>query len=288
MKTWKYFLFGGIVALLSACVLREAEPSTKQEVFLFTDELTETDSSLIQEFEKSTKCNVRIVFLSPEEYLSKVNKDRFNTGADVLWFSNDSVREKLYEFNHLITIESEEWNHLEGEFFIKHKLWFPVCHDPLVLTKPKDSIDCANINFNTWHKKDSISPKYIYPWILTKYKYSIEKTALNHVLIPTKERKIANEHIWNLSSLAKKYTEVDTNFNKNNYFCKQLISVNKKHITQLSCLYLAKYARNRKNGNKLISWLINRHKQISSARNELSCTKNTSSSYTIQQLALLF
>ena len=288
MNYWKLLTFTGILGLLGACVLREAEPSAKQEVFLFTDELTETDSSLIKEFEKSTKCNVRIVFLSPEEYLTKVGKNRFNTGADVLWFSNDSVREKLYQSSHLMPIDNKEWNNLEGEFYVKHQLWFPICHDPLVLTKAKDSTDCANINFNTWHKKDSISPKYIYPWILPKYKYAIEKTALNGTLVPNKNRKIGNEYIWNLSSLAKKYTEVDSTFNKNKYFCKQLISVNKRHITQLSCLYLAKYARNRKNGDLLIGWLVNHHKQISSARNELSCTKNVTPSYTIKQLALLF
>jgi len=274
--------------MMGACVLREAEPSTKQEVFLFTDELTEVDSSLIKEFERSTKCNVRIVFLTAEEYLIKVGKDRFNTGADVLWFSNDSVREKLYQSNSLLAIDNKDWNNLEGEFYVKHKLWFPICHDPLVLTKPKDSTDCVNINFNTWHKKDSASPKYVYPWILSKYAYSIEKTALKGVLLPNKDRKIANEYIWSLSSLTKKYIEVDTTFNKNKYYCKQLISVNKTHITQLNCMYLAKYARNRKNGNLLINWLVNRHKQIASSRNELSCTKDTPPSYTIQQLSLLF
>jgi hypothetical protein len=227
MKRWKFLFLAGSIALLSACVLREAKPSLSQEVFLFTDKLTDTDSSLIKEFEKSTKCNVRIVFLSPEEYLEKVNKDRFNTGADVLWFSNDSVRQKLYEFNYVVPIDNKEWNNLEGEFYVKHRLWFPVCHDPLVLTTPKDSTACANINFNTWHKKDSASPKFVYPKILKEYKYSIEKTALSNVLLPNKHRKIVNESVWNLSSLARKYTEIDTNFNKNNYFCKQLISVNK-------------------------------------------------------------
>jgi len=288
MKRWKYLLFTGTFALLGACVLREAKPSLNQEVFLFTDNLTDTDSTLIKEFEKSTKCNVRIVFLSPEEYLEKVSKDRFNTGADVLWFSHDSVREKLYEFNYLVPIDNKEWNNLEGEFYVKHKLWFPVCHNPLVLTTPKDSTACANINFNTWHKKDSASPKFIYQKTLAEYKYSIEKTALNKVLIPNKNRKIVNESIWDLSSLARKYTEVDTNFNRNKYYCKQLISVNKHHITKLSCLYLARYARNLRNGNKLISWMVSHQKQIASSRNELSCTKHVTPSYTIQQLELLF
>lgn len=279
-------MFGSIC--LASCVLREAKPSAKQEVFLFTDELTETDSSLIEEFEKSSKCNVRIVYLSPQEYLTKVGNDKFNTGADVLWFSNDSIKEKLYEYNYIVPIDLNDWDELQGEFYIKHRQWYPICHNPLVLAKPKDSSDCANINFNTWHKKDSISPKFVYPQTLSTYKYVVKKSALSNVLLPNKHRKIANEYVWNLSSLAKKYMEVDTNFNQNKYYCKQLLSINKKHITQTSCLYLAKYARNNRNGNKLISWLVNHKKQIASARNQLPCAKSVTPNYTIQQLSLFF
>lgn len=290
MKTTSIFFLAALALVFGSCVLREADPDRKQEVYLFTDQLTEADSSIIKEFERHSKCDVKIVFLSAEEYLQKVRSDRYNTGADVLWFSNDSIREKLYENGHLYSIKSTQWDELEGEFSPKHQLWFPVCHDPLVLAKPKDSLrDCANINFKTWHVKDSMSPKFISTKLLSTYSFELKQNALSPILVNTSgRRKLSNETIWSLSSLAKKQVVVDSTFRKERYACKHLISINKKHITRLSCVYIARYARNLQNANRLTSWLISHHQRIASARNQLSCVKNTSPNYIIRDMTLFF
>lgn len=275
--------------LLGSCVLREAKPSQKQEVFLFTDQLTEMDSTIIRDFERKTKCDVKIRIVKPEEYLEKASLNFYNNGADVLWFSNDSIREKLYEKGYLSKISSKDWNGLESEFSVSHQLWFPVCHDPLVVTKPMDSIrDCRSINFNTWHKKDSLSPKFISTRLKQQYLFDIKRNDLSQILMMGKSRKPSNETIWKLSALAKKYTEADSTFHEEKYYCKNLISLHKKHLTITSCLFKARYSRNGQNANLLIEWLVNRHKSIASARYQLSCKKNTEANYIIRNMSLNF
>ena len=273
--------------LLGSCVLQEAKPSKKQEVFLFSDQLTEMDSTIIRDFERKTKCKVRIRIIKPEDFLASATNDLYNCGADVLWFSNDSVREKLYERGYLSKISSKDWKELESEFSVSHQLWFPVCHDPLVVTKPTDSLqDCRSINFNTWHRKDSLSPNFISRKLKQQYLFDIKKNDLSSILLMGKSRKPSNETIWKLSALAKKYTEVDSTFREEKYHCKNLISFHKKHLTIMNCLYKVKYARNGQNANLLIDWLGSRHKSISSARYQLSCRKNTEASYIIRNMSL--
>lgn len=287
MNVQKFIFFTAVSFLLGSCVLNEARPDRRQEVFLFTDELTDTDSLIIQEFEKKTKCNVRIRFIEPEKYFEQAKSDRYNTGADILWFSNDSIREKLHENGLLAPIQSKKWKDLESEFSTKHKLWFPVCHDPLVLTKPKDTInDCKTINFNTWHKKDSLSPKFYNQKLLKRYYFAISRNELKDVLLGSKYRKVSNETLWSISTLAKKQTEFDSTFRAERYYCKHLISYRKKHISQKSCLFIAKYSRNGSNAKFLVSWIIDRHKNVAAARNQLSCIKNTEPNYIIRNMSL--
>ena len=275
--------------LLGSCVLSEAEPSQKQEVFLFTDQLTEMDSTIIRDFERKTKCDVRIRIVSAEDYLAKASVNFYNNGADVLWFSNDSIREKLYERGYLSKIDSKDWNELESEFNVSHQLWFPICHDPLVVTKPADSLrDCRSVNFSTWHKKDSLSPNFINAKLKQQYLFDIKRNDLSQILMMGKKRKPSNETIWKLSALAKKYTETDSTFREEKYACKNLISFRKKHLTITNCLFKAKYARNGQNANLLINWLIGRHKSISSSRYQLSCKKNTEANYIIRNMSLNF
>ena len=280
-----FILVTGI--FLGSCVLRDAKPAQKQEVYLFTDELTQADSTVIKDFERKTKCNVRIQFMKPEEYLKKAAANKYNSGADVLWFSNDSIREKLYEHALLSKINSNDWKELESEFSVQNQLWFPICHDPLLVTKPIDSTkDCRSINFNNWHRKDSLSPNFINLKLKQEYFFSIKNNVLAPIILMGKNRKPSNEMIWKLSALAKKYTEVDSNFHEARYYCKNLISYHKKHITSISCLYKAKYCRNGQNANLLIDWLVKRHKFISSSRYQLSCRKNTEANYIIRNMSL--
>jgi hypothetical protein len=93
MLNWKiYVLFAGLFMGLHSCVLDEAKPSAHEKVIVYTDVYCPADSMFIKEFEASKKISVQVVYQTSAEIARTIQKNKFNTGIDVLLLSSDSLR----------------------------------------------------------------------------------------------------------------------------------------------------------------------------------------------------
>ncbi len=280
----------GCLTFLFSCVLKSAEPVRKKELVIGYQSLNATDSTVIAGFEKKYNCDVTLKYITAEDYLELAAKKPYDTGIDVILISSDSIRKQLYERNALYPLRTlDGFNDLERQFQNKHKLWYPLYHDPLVVTRPADSLqDCRAINFDTWHAKDSMKPHVYKKTQLSKYRYAIEGSKLKDVLLGGKNRRFSNETLWQLSQLADIQTSTDTTYIKRLHSCKYVVNQQKHSLTLMTSLSISKYARNRGTAILLINWFSSHNKQISSGRNQLSCVRNPQNNYIIRNLMLIY
>lgn len=279
-----------VLGVLFSCVLKSAEPPRKKELVVGYQSLNATDSSVIAQFEKKYNCEVTLKFITAEDYLELAVKNPYNTDIDVMFLSSDSVRTQLYERNALYALKTiEGFNDLERQFQNKHKLWYPLYHDPLIVTRPADSLkDCKAINFDTWHEKDSLKPHQYKKTQLAKYRYVIANSKLKDVLLGGRNRKFSNETLWQLSQLAEMQISNDTTYIKRLHSCKYVINQKKHSLTMMTSVSISKYARNRGTAILFINWFSRYNQQISSGKNQLSCVRNPQNNYIIKNLMLIY
>jgi len=279
-----------LLVLFSSCVLKSAEPAKRKELIVGYQHLNATDSSVIEGFQKKYNCEVTLKYISAEDYLELATKKPYDTGIDVIFISSDSVRAQLYERGSLYTMKTVEgFDDLERQFQNKHKLWYPLYHDPLIVTRPADSLmDCRAINFDVWHAKDSMKPQLYKKTQLSKYRYAIEDSKLKDVLLGGKNRRFSNETIWQLSQLADIQISNDTTYIKRLHSCKYVINQKKHSLTLMTSVSISKYARNRGSALLFVNWMSKHNKQISFGKNQLSCVSNAQNNYIIKNLSLIY
>ena len=282
---WKiYVLFSGLSIGLNSCVLDEAKPSVHEKVVVYTDFYCPADSLFIQEFEESKKISVQVVYQTKDEIARSIQKNKFNTGIDVLLLSSDSLREALYNQSLFSQLRSRIFfRNMDRQFSNNHGYWVPICHNPLVLVTQKDSSsNCINLNWEKL-KKDSIHPEMEVESNLNAYLVKLGKTTKFSSIAKSKAPTNPNYRIYTLSQIAA-FSDKDFHYEKSN--CFYFLVENQRFMTNFTSISLYKHSRNKVASQQFIEFFCRYQHQIASNRNQLSTFKTIQPNFLIRGLEI--
>lgn len=282
---WKiYVLFSGLSIGLNSCVLDEAKPSVHEKIVVYTDSYCPADSLFIQEFEQSRKISVQVVYQTKDEIAKSINKNKFNTGIDVLLLSSDSLRENLYNQSLFSQLRGRSFfRNMDRQFNNNHGYWVPICHDPLVLVTEKDSsANCTGLN---WAKlgKDSIHPKIAVESNLNSYLMKLGKTGKFSAIAKSKAPANSKYSIYTLSQIAA-FSDRDFHYEKSN--CFYFLVENQRFMTNITSISLYKHSRNKVASQQFIEFFCRYQHQIAANRNQLSTFKTIQPNFLIRGLEI--
>jgi ABC-type Fe3+ transport system substrate-binding protein len=282
---WKiYVLFSGLSIGLHSCVLEEAKPSAHEKIVVYTDFYCPADSLFIQEFEQSKKISVQVVYQNKDEIAKSIQKNKFNTGIDVLLLSSDSLRENLYNQSLFSQLRGRSFfRNMDRQFSNNHGYWVPICHNPLILVTIKDSsANCLRLNWNKL-KKDSIHPKIAIESNLNSYLIKLGKTDKFSSIAKSKAPVNAKYRIYTLSQIAA-LSDRDYHFEKSN--CFYFLVENQRFMTNFTSISLYKHSRNKVASQQFIEFFCRYQYQIASNRNQLSTFKTIQPNFLIRGLEI--
>lgn len=281
---WKiYILFAGLFFTLSAC-LDEAKPSVHEKIIFYTDTYCPADSAIINEFEQSRHISVQVVYQPQEEIAKLIQKNKFNTGIDVLLLASDSLRENLYNQGLFSQLKEHIYfRNIDRQFNNNHHFWIPLCHNPLVLTCKKDSSTvCAPLNWNKMNK-DSVRPGIEVKSNVNSYLMKLAKTDKFAKITKANLKSVSGYRIYTLDQLAK-LSEVNFHFNQNN--CFYYLVEKQRFMTNFTSISLYKYSRNKTAAQQFIEFYSLYQYQVASNRNQLSTFKTIQPNFLIRTLEI--
>lgn len=281
---WKiYILFAGLFFTLSAC-LDEAKPSVHEKIIFYTDTYCPADSAIINEFEQSRHISVQVVYQPQEEIAKLIQKNKFNTGIDVLLLASDSLRENLYNQGLFSQLKEHIYfRNIDRQFNNNHHFWIPLCHNPLVLTCKKDSSAvCVPLNWNKMNK-DSVRPGIEVKSNVNSYLMKLAKTDKFAKITKANLKSVSGYRIYTLDQLAK-LSEVNVHFNQNN--CFYYLVEKQRFMTNFTSISLYKYSRNKTAAQQFIEFYSLYQYQVASNRNQLSTFKTIQPNFLIRTLEI--
>lgn len=284
MLNWKiYVLFTGLFMGLHSCMLDEAKPSAHEKVIVYTDVYCPADSMFIKEFEDSKKISVQVVYQTSAEIARTIQKNKFNTGIDVLLLSSDSLRESLYNQSLFSQLHDRSFfRNMDRQFNNNHGFWVPVCHDPLILITEKDSAaNCTSLNWSKFGK-DSIRPEVTIESNRTSYLMKLVKTKFAS-LASDKGPLNPKYQISTLSQVAGKSNK-DIHYDKSR--CFHYLVEKQRFITNFTSVSLYKYSRNKVASQQFVAFYCRFQHQIASNRNQLSTFKTIQPNFIIRALEI--
>lgn len=282
---WKiYVLFSGLFIGLNSCVLDEAKPSAHEKIVVYTDLYCPADSLIIQEFQQSKNISVQIVYQTQDEIAKSIQKNKFNTGIDVLLLSSDSLRENLYNQSLFSQLRGRSFfRNMDRQFNNNHGYWVPICHNPLILVTKKDSsANCIPMNWNKF-KKDSIHAKIAVESNLSSYLMKLEKTNKFSAIAKNKAPMNSKYSIHTLSQIAA-ISDKDMHYEKSN--CFYYLVEKQRFMTNFTSVSLYKYSRNKVASQQFIAFYCRFQHQVASNRNQLSTFKTIQPNFLIRTLEI--
>ena len=253
---WKiYVLFSGLLIGLNSCVLDEAKPSAHQKVVVYTDMYSPADSLIIREFEESRHISVQVVYQTTTEIAKTIQKNKFNTGIDVLLLSSDSLRESLYNQSLFSQLRDRSFfRNMDRQFNNNHGFWVPVCHDPLILVSKKDSsANCTAFNWDKFqHDSVSIHPEIAIESNRNAYLLKLKKTKKFAFLAEDKAPVRSKYSISTLSQVAER-SEKDIRYDKSN--CFHYLVEKQRFMTNFMSVSLYRYGRNKVASQQFVAFI---------------------------------
>lgn len=285
MLNWKiYGIFSVLFMGLHSCMIDEAKPSAHEKVIVYTDIYCPADSLIIKEFEASGKVSVQVVYQPTEEIARTIQKNKFNTGIDVLLLSSDSLRESLYNQSLFSQLRDRSFfRNMDRQFNNNHGYWVPVCHNPLILITPKDSAaNCTAMNWDQF-TTDSIRPKIAIQSNQRAYVEKLEKTAKFASL--TKSKAPVNPK-YSISTLSQVAELSNKDLISNQSRCFHYLVENQRFMTNFTSISLYKYSRNKVAAQQFIAFYCRFQYQIASNRNQLSTFKTIQPNFLVRALEI--
>ncbi len=260
---WKIYTFLlGILVFLNACSLETAKPIYNELVTVYCDEPVLKDKRIIQQIRKTNKLNVRLVFKTKQEIAQEVHQNKYNVGFDVLITSSDSLRNALKEAGLFQKFEIKADQNIQRQFYNNHLFWTVICHDPLLVVSPKDSLHSCKLISISSLKNDSVS--YVLKAqdeVFSFYQSQLKRSQLT----ATKQPYFIPGQVF-FSPLS----EVLKSKSKSKFYCYFYLISGKKYLTRTTTISIYKYCRNAKLAKKFIQYYSAYAYQIAANRNQLS------------------
>jgi ABC-type Fe3+ transport system substrate-binding protein len=129
-----------LFVLLSACTIDKARPSKKQHLTIASDCLTTKDEKLFRNFEKTSKINIHILYITPDSLQKLLQKEGLTTQIDCVISSSVYDMEVLSDSKFLQekSIDLEK-GIIPSEFVSTQKDFVGFGFDPYILLAENDS-----------------------------------------------------------------------------------------------------------------------------------------------------
>ncbi|MES2556287.1 MAG: hypothetical protein V4604_09060 [Bacteroidota bacterium] len=279
-----------IVCLLgvafSGCWIDEVQPSQKKSLCIVADHLSKEDSLVINQFGYNYKVSIRKEVLKPEVILQRVRSEKYNAEIDILIIESAELRKELSNLNAFKNIRSTElFGQLERQFNNTHHKWIPVCHDPLIVCKPKDSLqNCGPLDL----KKSTLFPKLILRTKHTEYHDLLSGTKFNWLNAETgANTQFGKERIYALSDFVNRtfYADDSTAGIIPNE-CRYYLIDKKRNVSRMCTLSMYRYGRNSAVAENFLSFYMANSYSIANGRNQLPVKKHVTPNWYIRSLSI--
>ncbi|ASS50124.1 MAG: hypothetical protein A3D31_11180 [Candidatus Fluviicola riflensis] len=279
-----------IVCLLgvafTGCWIDEVQPSQKKSLCIVADHLSKEDSLIINQFGYNYKVSIRKEVLKPEAILQRVRSEKYNAEIDILIIESAELRKELSNLSAFKSIRSSEiFGQLERQFNNTHHQWIPVCHDPLIVCKSKDSLqNCGPLNL----QKTDLLPKLIIRSKHEEYRDLLSGTKFNWLnATPGATQQFGKERIYALSDF------VDRTFYANDSTagiipneCRYYLIDKKRTVSRMCTLSLYRYGRNSAVASNFLSFYMANSYSVANGRNQLPVKKHVTPNWYIRSLSI--
>ncbi|HLP56831.1 MAG TPA: hypothetical protein VK151_17460 [Fluviicola sp.] len=279
-----------IVCLLgtafSGCWIDEVQPTKKKSLCIVADHLSKEDSLVINQFGHNYKVSIKKEVLKPEAILQRIRSEKYNAEIDILIIENAALRKELSNLNALKSIQSPElFSRLERQFNNTHHRWIPVCHDPLIVCKPKDSLqNCGPLNL----KKTALHPKLILREKHEEYRDLLAGTNYNWLNAETgPATQYGNERLFALSDFVDRiFFADDSTAGIIPNECRYYLIDKKRTISRTCTLSLYRYGRNGAVAANFLSFYMANSYSVANGRNQLPVKKHVTPNWYIRSLSI--
>ncbi len=281
MKNWIVRLLI-CIPLLQACVLEEAPVDKSRKLTIYADSLTAQDSIFLNNYAKKHHVELQFRVMSVNAIKETVLKEKFSCQADLIVVSDESILTELRLAGYLQRIAINRFfESLERQFSNNHHQVLPICHNPLIVLNQKDSSStCKFLNFQTWHQKDSLYPKFQLVNLKQNYLSMIESSPfLNSLYNPKQWRILSSELVMPLSYFIDRKDSLE----RLSFGCAEPLIIKKRTVSLVTCIALLKYSSNKQEAHRFLNAFQDYRYIFSSDRNQLPTAKDVPTSPKIKQ-----
>lgn len=272
--------------IFSGCWIDEVPAPKKKSLCIVADHLSKEDSLVINQFGYNYKVSIRKEVLKPEAILQRVRSQKYNAEIDILIIENSALRKELSNLNAFKTIRSTElFGQLERQFNNTHHRWIPICHDPLIVCKPKDSLqNCGPLDL----KKTTLLPKLVLRPKHEEYHDVLSGTKFNWLNNPTGfNPQFGNERIYALSDFVERtFYANDSTSGVIPDECRYYLIDKKRTVSRICTLSMYRYGRNSAVAESFISFYMANSYSIANGRNQLPVKKHVTANWYIRSLSI--
>lgn len=280
MKSWIVRLLF-CLPLLSACVLEEAPVDTKRKLTIHADHLTAQDSLFLTNYAKKHQVDIQFLVKSAAHIKTGILQEKYSYPADVILLSDEFVMQELRLAGYFQTInQTDIFEGQQRQFANTHHQILPLCHNPLLVTSPKDSAaSCIQLNFDLWHRKDSLYPKIELFELEKAFAKKIEEhPGLWQLYRPDSYRTQSQERIIPLTHwLQRSDSQVS-----NSMICVEALTIKKRYITLVTGLAILKFSSNKQEAHRFLSAFQDYQHIFSAARKQVPTNKKVAATREIQ------
>lgn len=272
MKNWIVRLLI-CLPLLHACVLEDAPIDQSRKLTIYTDALTTQDSIFLNNYAKKHRVDLHFRVLDAQKIKETVIAEKFSCQADLVLVKDETILNELRLAGYLQRIALDRiFEKLDRQFSNSHHQVLPLCHNPLIVLNQKDSGSvCKRIDFQSWHQKDSLYPKFHLGKLKKNY---VSKLETNNFLFslynPDKTRKPTSELVMPLSDFIISLDSIS----RLQYGCYQPLIQKKRTISVITCIALLKYSSNKQEAHRFLNALQDYLYIFTSERKEMPSVKN--------------
>jgi ABC-type thiamine transport system substrate-binding protein len=283
----KWILLLPVILLgLSGCWLDEAAEPQKKSLNIVADRLSHEDSTIIEQFGKKYHVTIQLELLKAEALLKRIRADRYNANIDILITEDQSLRSQLQELNAFRAIRNTApFGQLERQFNNQHHYWIPVSHDPLIVTRAKDSTGCTPIDFRKWHKTDSLKPAFLVARQRNNY-LSLLRASTRLSSLLSDSRKPVGEHIYTLSEFVGLENTSDSLYHSKAHACRFFLIDNQRYVSTVNTAGIYRHGRNSSVAEHFLTFFVGHSYSIASGRNQLPTRKNVTANWFIRSLSI--
>jgi hypothetical protein len=283
----KWILLLPVILLgFSGCWLDEAAEPQQKSLTIVADRLSHEDSTLIEQFGKKYHVSVQLEVLKADVILKRIRTDRYNANIDVLITEDQSLRRQLQELNAFKAIRNTApFGQLERQFNNQHHYWIPVSHDPLIVTRAKDTTGCSPIDFRKWHKNDSLKPVFLVTRQRDNY-LSLMGASTNLGKLRSASRKQGGEHIYTLSEFVELENSSDSMYHSNSNACRFFLIDNQRYVSSVNTVSIYRHGRNIAGAEQFLAFFVGHSYSVANGRNQLPTRKNVTANWFIRSLSI--